>query len=286
MKILKIAGIVFGVHLFALTLIFTSPGCNSASKPRPNPTDTVLRSGPAPAITLPGESAFAGPGATGAPILFNPDAPATAGDMGVRSFPTRPGTPVATTLVAPPPPEVVPATTHTVVAGDNLWSLSRRYDITTTEIAAANNIRTSDVLNIGQKLIIPGGTGTGSLAFKPTPAAPVRRTEPKPQSSADGVRHVVKAGETLSTIARQYGVKQSEIAVANSIANPQLIRAGTELVIPGWRTPASAAANLPVSEPAQDSPDSLLIFNPDEAAPEVPVIRVDESPISSAPKDR
>ncbi len=55
--------------------------------------------------------------------------------------------------------------------------------------------------------------------------------------------HVVKPGETLSSIARMYGVSIWTIAKANSIPNPNLIYAGQALYIPsggtgwGWYKP-------------------------------------------------
>jgi peptidoglycan endopeptidase LytF len=46
-------------------------------------------------------------------------------------------------------------TTHTVVSGDNIWNLSVRYGIPQSELLRANNLTTSSMLSIGQKLIIP-----------------------------------------------------------------------------------------------------------------------------------
>jgi LysM repeat protein len=44
--------------------------------------------------------------------------------------------------------------------------------------------------------------------------------------------HVVRRGETLRDIAALYGVTWRDIAAANNLANPNLIFAGQELVIP------------------------------------------------------
>ena len=95
MKIMKVLGVVVGIHLFALILIFANPGCSSTSKPTPAPVDTLAKSEPAPAITVPGvppggDSGY--PAVSAAPIMFNPDAPALAGGGGIRFTPTRPGT--------------------------------------------------------------------------------------------------------------------------------------------------------------------------------------------------
>jgi len=48
-----------------------------------------------------------------------------------------------------------------------------------------------------------------------------------------GVEHVVKPGETLSEIAKTYGVPAAALIQANSLANPDSIRAGQKLFIPG-----------------------------------------------------
>lgn len=46
------------------------------------------------------------------------------------------------------------------------------------------------------------------------------------------ITHTVKAGETLYTIAKLYGVSIQDITTANKIANPDLIQIGQRLIIP------------------------------------------------------
>lgn len=45
--------------------------------------------------------------------------------------------------------------THTVVSGDNIWNLSVKYGIPQGELLRANNLTSSSMLSIGQKLTIP-----------------------------------------------------------------------------------------------------------------------------------
>ena len=309
MKILKIFGFVVGIHLFALILIFANPGCSSTAKMPPAPSDTLVRAEPPPGVTVPTGStsvtlpAGDGPPMTAAPIAFNPDAPAGVASPGVRFTPTRPGTPAASTLTAEPVADVTPATTYTVAGGDNLWTLSKKFHISTAEIAAANNIKTNAILHPGQKLIIPGKPLSPTAGATATPAAARGRMAEAvaPKQSADAVKHTVKAGETLSMIAQQYGVKQGEIAVANNISDPQKIRAGTELTIPGWKALAaksgkaaskSAASTVEKVSPAKAADPKLIIsLEPGASSPpkppgtEVPVIRVDDSPVAPAPRN-
>ncbi|MDP8214987.1 MAG: LysM peptidoglycan-binding domain-containing protein [Candidatus Euphemobacter frigidus] len=49
---------------------------------------------------------------------------------------------------------------------------------------------------------------------------------------AQGYEHVVKTGETISTIARQYKVTVDAIVDANQLSNPNAIRVGQTLFIP------------------------------------------------------
>ena len=318
MKILKIFGVVVGIHLFALMLIFANPGCSSTSKPAPAPIDTVAKSEPAPGITVPGATAAvtvptgdASP-VSAAPINFNPDAPALTAPGsggGIRFMPTRPNTAAASTLVAEPVTDVTPATTYVVKSGDSLWSIASKNHLTASELASANNIKVSAVLQPGHKLLIPSkpvASAAGATAMTAT-AKPAAETAAPKSPPADAVKHTVKSGETLSIIAKTYGVKQGDIAVANNITDPAKIRAGMVLVIPGWKTPvgkgaASAAkssapaAPSTTAKPAAEPPKPL--FNPAatgsdadspvKAAPpastsDVPVIKVDEAPAPKKP---
>lgn len=309
MKILKIFGLVAGIHVFALILIFANPGCSSSTAPIPAPTDTVASAPPeSSSINLPMtpmETPASSPMAS-APITFDPNAPAIApsGSSAGRFNPTRPGTPVASTLVTAPVTDVTPATTYTVKSGDTLWELGKKFRVPYSEIAAANNIRASAALHAGQKLIIPGKAVAASTPAMTAsaPTATAAKTSGAPVAS-NGVKHTVKPNETLSTIARTYGVKQGDIAVANNISDPQKIRAGTELIIPGWQATGSAAKSAPRSgtRPTEDAAKSAPpastprpIINIIDAEPttpaasptpdDIPVIKVEDNPMSATPK--
>ncbi len=64
-------------------------------------------------------------------------------------------------------------------------------------------------------------------------------------SSTDSVIHVVRWGETLHVIARQYGTTTQAIASANNLRNLNFIYAGQRLVIPaGSAAPSTASSGV------------------------------------------
>ena len=77
------------------------------------------------------------------------------------------------------------------------------------------------------------------ISILSVPAIGTAQAAPLDQGSV----HVVKAGDSLSAIAQQYGVSLQAIMAANSISNPSLIYAGQRLVIPGADAPAPAPAD-------------------------------------------
>ncbi|MCB8943572.1 MAG: LysM peptidoglycan-binding domain-containing protein [Ardenticatenaceae bacterium] len=46
------------------------------------------------------------------------------------------------------------------------------------------------------------------------------------------ITHTVKQGETLQTIAAQYGITLQQLIAANALPNPDYIRVGDKLIIP------------------------------------------------------
>ena len=66
--------------------------------------------------------------------------------------------------------------------------------------------------------------------------------------------HVVQPGQSLFRIALQYGRSISEIAQANGLAEPYILHAGNQLIIP----PIGGAAPAPAAQPATTQPTSTI----------------------------
>lgn len=108
-------------------------------------------------------------------------------------------------------------------------------------------------------LIRPGG---GKVLNVTTDAKPLASTSGAGGGAATATgSYTIKAGDSLSKVARKYGTTPETLARLNSIKNPALIQVGQVIKVPakGSATPAPAPA------PAADSPKS-----PDVAGPPPP----------------
>jgi LysM repeat protein len=309
MKILKIIGIVAGIHALFFLVVFANPGCSSTSKPQTAAAEPV-KDTPPPAISLASYGAPAAP-ITASPIeqdtaaapAFNPDAPATGG--AIRYSPTRPNTTAAAALETAPVADVTPASTYTVAKGDSLWTIAKKNHLPVADLAGANNLRPSATLHLGQKLVIPSKAGataqTGTEAVAPASApAAVSSGAPATAPSEGGQTYTVKNGETLGQIAHRFHLSSGALGAANNITDPRLIRPGQVLTIPAKgqtttksRAVAHAPAAAPVAAPApiQTIPTSTTPAEQDldaglkpASTGEVPVIKVEDGS-SAAPKN-
>ncbi|MCU0513861.1 MAG: LysM peptidoglycan-binding domain-containing protein [Anaerolineae bacterium] len=128
---------------------------------------------------------------------------------------------------------VVGECSDTVAAGDNLYRIALRNNVVLADLLRENNLSENSIIQPGQVLRLPNciPTGDGAAAtVPPGPAAPAAPATPPP---AGTVVHVVQSGETLSVIARQYGVSIQSIVDANNLTNPDRLAIGQEILIPG-----------------------------------------------------
>jgi LysM repeat protein len=84
---------------------------------------------------------------------------------------------------------------------------------------------------------VGGGRDTGGLATaSPSASQGVESSSPVPSVSAAPSQqvYVIKAGDTLSKVAKRFGVTLEELLAANkdTITNPDKIAIGDEIVIP------------------------------------------------------
>lgn len=105
---------------------------------------------------------------------------------------------------------------HTVVAGESLFAVARAHSVSVEQIKRWNNL-TSDGLRVGQVLVVSEPASKPVTSESPGTAA----VDSQPVKEKPGL-HVVKPGETLYGIARQYGMDARDLKVLNKIEDPNL----------------------------------------------------------------
>jgi LysM repeat protein len=101
-------------------------------------------------------------------------------------------------------------TVHIVDLGETIYSISKKYGITQSEIIELNNLKDNNIA-VGQKLIVKAN----SKEEKP-------KAEPKNQYQTPSVQtfHNAKKGEDYEKVAKMYGLQESELKKWNKFKEP------------------------------------------------------------------
>lgn len=122
---------------------------------------------------------------------------------------------------------------HAVRRGDTLHEIAKRYGVSVEAIRTANRLH-SNLLRAGQDLLIPMST----RPITPTALAAAAKPTPVVQASSgpQPIIHHVRSGETLSSIARRYGVLVRQLTQWNLIDAEDVLSLGQRLKIWPGRT--------------------------------------------------
>ena len=121
---------------------------------------------------------------------------------------------------------------YTVKRGDTLSEIARDHNVSLSDVIELNELSNPDLIHPGETILIPGVDG-----------------------SVEQV-HVVDKGETLNEIASAYGASASAIVSANSLANPNLILPGQEVLIPTTRTKSPGGGSSSTGDRESESSPS------------------------------
>lgn len=140
--------------------------------------------------------------------------------------------------------------------GMTLYSIARANQLNVGELARANNLAAPYSVSVGQTLVIPGRDN----AVAPQPAY----AKPDNALATGGGTHTVRAGETLYSLGRTYGVHPFTIARLNGLSNNAALSQGQTLRIPknGSGTVPAVASHQPEhTSPAVNNNASASLDN-------------------------
>lgn len=206
---------------------------------------------------------------------------------------------------------------YVVVKGDSLWKIAHKNGLKIEELASYNSLKADARLKIGQVIYIPAA-GTKGVKAKPAKKdgakAAAKKDGSKASAKKDGAKgkaakkagkpaksipadgiHVVKSGENFTTIARQYGLKLSDVIQANPGVESNRLKVGQKIRLNESAAPAeirkapakkaapkAAAKSAPAAEqPAASAEEPAATAPADTPAPDAGA----EQPPSKATKN-
>ncbi len=153
----------------------------------------------------------------------------------------------------------LPPLAHTVVEGDTCILIAVTYDVSVQSILQLNGFTQACLLLVGQEVLVPVPTPTAAATATATMMPLALTQEARPT-------HVVSAGESLSSIAADFGVSFSVMAEVNGKLPPDYaITIGETLSIP-VDMPMPTAGPTPTETSLPPYPAPRLLNPPDGAA--------------------
>ncbi len=129
---------------------------------------------------------------------------------------------------------------YTIAEGDTMIAISAKFDVSVEEIQAANPGLDVDSLQIDQVINIPQPAPSGAVLPTATVAAADLPAVPATVITAPirgTVRYTIQQGDTLSGIAKRFGVTSGQIVAATPGLNPDRLGIGQVINIPNQLLP-------------------------------------------------
>jgi len=114
---------------------------------------------------------------------------------------------------------------HRVRRGETLTGIADEYGVTIRELRGWNGLGPKGFLRAGQRIRVAAPASAAPTAKPASPPA----NAPRPDTRT----HLVRRGETLTGLAKRYGVSVEALREANGMSKRETLRAGAALKIPG-----------------------------------------------------
>ncbi len=259
MKLTKIFGIVLSLHVGVILLVMFQPSCQTAQKKSAGitPVDKAVQlepkapdagfnagvadsSSPPPSIqkeAKPKAVEYTSPTRPAAGQLIVPGQ----GAIEAKPLPPILAEDKTEPLNFPVPLRPSGVSIYKVQRGDTLWGIARKQGVSLSSLLSSNpSLDKNGKLDIGQEIMIPGGTaGATQATISPLADANV------PVATSSGSTYTVQKGDSLSRIARMQGVSLGALMEVNGLNKSSIIRIGQTLQLPDGSSSSSPVVTSP-----------------------------------------
>ncbi len=115
--------------------------------------------------------------------------------------------------------QIAPESKHKVAPGETIGAIALRYNVTQENIMRLNRLESIDTIYIGQVIMIP------QTQNKTKPSSIKKEVTGNPRL------HVIRQGETLSSVALNYRVSLAKLIEINEIENPNQVNVGDRILL-------------------------------------------------------
>lgn len=133
---------------------------------------------------------------------------------------------------------------YTVRKGDNFYNIAKKYHVKINDLKNANTVSGKNI-KPGDRIIIPkeekevqkktqaARAEKSSIAYRKTPKKPnpIDKTADISQTAHKDIYHIVKKGDTLSSISHRYSVGVTELKDLNDLKKPSKLKNGQKLLV-------------------------------------------------------
>ncbi|MBK9550311.1 MAG: LysM peptidoglycan-binding domain-containing protein [Gemmatimonadetes bacterium] len=134
---------------------------------------------------------------------------------------------------------------HKVKAGETVAAVAKKYGVTPELVRSANRLSTRTRVKSGATLFIP--------VSRTLPASVFRAPEPIVTAAGTTRTHIVRKGETLSGIAKRYGVSVASLRSTNRLSTKSMVRSGQKLLVRRSGGTSTSAARRATTTPSRST---------------------------------
>lgn len=157
-------------------------------------------------------------------------------------------------------PCLVFAETYTVKKGDNIWKISKKFNVPVNDIKKANNLKSNN-LQVGMQIEIPEKNSQKS-----------KKANLTKNKDSEPLYHTVKKGDNLFKISKKYNISIDELKRINNLSNNKL-SLGQKLIV---RVSVKPHENLTIRENEKIPNTSISKLDIDTKIEEIEEIKASE----------